>query len=110
MLACRALNASAKPPAKLGVGVDLPLSGVARPLPFIVMLTALSRAGIIGGGFFAAGRLAGGSGGAGLALTAGRAAPLAGTGVGRGCWRVVVVVGGGGGGGGAAAWVGSSTR
>jgi len=85
------------------------------------MLTALSRAGIIGGGFFAAGRFAGGSGGAGLAFTAGRAAPLAGKGAGRGCWRVVVgkgvasgcwrvAVEGRGGGGGAAAWVGSSTR
>ncbi len=76
MLACRARSASAKPPAKLGV-FDRLLSGVARPLsPLTSSATAESRAPAPGGGrgagFLPAGRLAGGTGAAGLALAATR--------------------------------------
>lgn len=78
MLACRALNASANPPAKLGAllpsGVALPLSPPLLP-PFIVILTALSLgAAGAGTGFLppavteVAGRFDGGAGGAGFAF------------------------------------------
>lgn len=78
MLACRCLNASANPPARLG----LPPSGVALPLlpPVLIalsaivlpILTALSLGPGGGAGFFPAGRLVGGAGGAGFARTVGR--------------------------------------
>lgn len=94
ILACRALNASAKPPAILGVaerelsGVPLPLSGL-NPI-----LTALSLGVGTGAGFFPIGRFAGGAGGVGFAFAADREAiPLA-------------TAGGGGGGGGARAAAG----
>lgn len=67
MALCLALNASASPPAKLGVGVFLPLS---VPLPlgaplFRLIPESLGAGG--GAGFF----LAGGAGGAGLARAVG---------------------------------------
>ena len=103
---CRALNASASPPAKLPPPI---LFGVARPesvpLP-VLRLTALSLAGAGGGkGFLppAAGLLTGGAGGVGLArvVDAGLGAPFtaaAAAGVGTG---LAGAAGGGGGGGGA---------
>ena len=104
---CRALNASARPPAKLAFEV---LFGVPRPLPpdesCEFMLTALSRGagGGVGTAFLLAmfGRFAGGAGGAGLALAAAAvAAPLAaGTGLALGA--------AGGGGGGAGLGVGAT--
>ena len=76
MLACLARNASARPPARLG----LPLSGVPRPLsgpPVLLILTALSRGVGAGAAFFPAGLLVGGAGGVALVLTPGRGtAPL----------------------------------
>lgn len=103
MLNCRARNASAKPPARLGA--LLPPSGVARPLPSLVpILTALSRGAGGGAGFLvpAPGRF-GGAGGVGLALAAGE--PLmpfvfdaaAGGGGGGGTTRLTGAGGGGGG-------------
>ena len=76
MLACLALRASAKPPARLGVA--FPLSGVARPLPlplpFMLILTALSLGAGGGNGFF--GRFVGSTGGIGFPFDTGRPAPL----------------------------------
>lgn len=78
MLACRCLNASANPPAKLGFAP----SGVALPLlpPVLVelsasilpILTALSLGPGGGAGFLPVGRFVGGAGGAGFARTGGR--------------------------------------
>ena len=89
ILACLALNASARPPARLGA---LPLSGVALPSLELLMLTALSLGPGGGGANFrpdAAGLFAGGIGGFGLALPpagvgTGRAEPFATTGGGTG--------------------------
>lgn len=66
---CLALNASAKPPAKLGVGVFRPLSVPLPEPPFKLIPESLgARAGP---GFLppAVGRLAGGAGGVGFART-----------------------------------------
>lgn len=79
---CLALNASARPPARLPPPVLLVLLGVALPLSppdGVVRLTALSLAGVGGGSGFlppAAGRFAGGAGGVGLAFAAGAFACL----------------------------------
>lgn len=64
MACCLILSASANPPARLGVGVFLPLS---VPLPPF-KLRPESRGAGTGAGFrpAAAGRLAGGAGGAGF--------------------------------------------
>lgn len=105
MLACRCLNASAKPPAKLLPPPDgLPSTGVPRPLlasPTLLppMLTALSRGVGNGAGFLLPGRLAGGAGGAGLEPL--EATPLGPEPFATGTDRVAT--GGGGGGGGGAA-------
>ena len=107
ILACLALNASAKPPARLGVPL-LVLSGVPLPLsPFVMllMLTALSLGAGGGAGFFPMGLFAGGAGGVGLAFAAAAgldAIPLA---AGRGGGGTRAATGGGAGG----AW-GSSLR
>jgi len=77
----------------------LELSGVSRPLPFplIPRLIALSLSAGGGAGFVTAavGRLTGGTGAAGFAFTAGRAAPFA-TGGGGGGARAAETAGGGG--------------
>jgi hypothetical protein len=97
ILACLALSASASPPARLVLPVDV-LSGVSLPLlspplMLVLMLTALSLAVGGGGGFLTAGRLVGGAGGFGLAFPpAGRVAVPLGT--------TATATGGGGGGGG----------
>lgn len=69
---CLALNASARPPAKLALFM---LLGVARPLPpdescCEFMLVTLSRGAAGGGSLRPMGRLAGGAGGGGLAFAA----------------------------------------
>lgn len=66
---CLALNASASPPAKLGVGVFRPLSVPLPEPPF--KLIPESRGASTGVGFLppAAGRLAGGAGGVGFVRT-----------------------------------------
>lgn len=109
ILACRCLNASANPPAKLlppptglpSTGVPLPL--LASPVLLPPMLTALSRGAGNGEGFLLPGRLAGGAGGAGLEprfeVTPLGPKPFA-AGTGR-----AATDGGGGGGGGAASSV-----
>lgn len=97
---CRALKASARPPAKV-LGVALPLS-VPLPLP---RLTALSRAAVGGGiGLLApgVGRFAGGAGGAGLALFT----PL--TPFAEGVGRAGATGGGGGGGARVCSWISST--
>jgi hypothetical protein len=104
ILACRCLNASANPPAKLlpppaglpSTGVPLPLLGSPTLLP--PMLTALSRGVGNGAGFLLPGRLAGGAGGAGLEPRM-EATPFGLKPFGAGTARVAT--GGGGGGGGA---------
>ena len=101
MLACLALRASAKPPARLGA--DFPLSGVARPLPlpppFMLILTALSLRAGGGNGFLPAGRFVGGMGATGFTFETGRPDPLR-IGVDAGgSWRTIVGGGGGVGGG-----------
>lgn len=70
MLACRCLNASANPPARLGFP---PLSGVALPLlpPVLPILIALSLGAGGGAGFLPAGRFVGGAGGVGFARAVG---------------------------------------
>lgn len=87
MLACLALKASARPPAKLAgllpSGVALPL----LPLFKLVILTALSLGAGGGAGFFPAGRFVGGRGGFGFAFTTGRGAPLLMVWAGRGGGR-----------------------
>lgn len=97
---CLALKASAKPPARLGVGVLRPLS---PPLPLAPILIPESLGAEGGAGFLpaATGRFAGGAGGLGLAL-ARAAAPLTPLGF-------AGAAGGGGGtcrttGGGASSW------
>ena len=67
MALCLALNASASPPAKLGVGVLRPLS-----VPFELTLIPESRGGGGAAGLRpATGRFDGGAGGFGLARTTG---------------------------------------
>ena len=100
MLACLALRASAKPPARLGAA--FPLSGVARPLPlplpFMLILTALSLGAGGGNGFLPTGRFVGGVGAVGFTFDTGRPDPLSiGVDAGGSCRTIV----GGGGGGGA---------
>jgi hypothetical protein len=77
MAFCLALKASAKPPARLGVGVLRPLSVPLPALPFILKPESRGAGG--GAGFRppAAGRLAGGAGGAGFARAADPLAPFA---------------------------------
>lgn len=76
MAFCLALKASAKPPAKLGVGVLRPLSVPLPALPFILKPESRGAGG--GAGFRpAAGLFAGGAGGAGLARAADPFAPFA---------------------------------
>lgn len=90
---CLARNASARPPAKLGVGVLRPLL---LPLPLFEILIPESRGAGGGAGFRpATGRFAGGAGGVGLDRIAAPLVPFTfgcpggGGGVGR------VVTGGG---------------
>ena len=74
ILICLALNASAKPPAKLGARLPLSaLSGVFLPLsPLLVpMLTALSLGAGGGAGFLPPPGRFGGAGGVGFAFAAG---------------------------------------
>lgn len=97
---CLALNASANPPAKLGVGVLRPLFS---PLPLPFMLIPESRGAGGGAGLrpAAAGLFAGGAGGVGLPLTAEPFAPLGLETPGGGGGGVGRMTGAGGGGGGA---------
>lgn len=112
MACCLALNASARPPAKLpepvllGVALpeSVPLLGRSESVP---RLTALSRAGVGGGNGFrapAAGRFTGGAGGVGFARTAGvgdslRSVPfVSGVAAKAGVWRAGTAGSGGGGG------------
>ena len=78
MLICLALNASAKPPAKLGALLLSALSGVFLPLPplLVPMLTALSRGAGGGAGFLPPPGRFGGAGGVGLAFAAGTCEPV----------------------------------
>ena len=80
MLICLALNASAKPPAKLGALPPSAFSGVFPPLPplLVPMLTALSLGASGGAGFLPPPGRFGGAGGVGLAFAAGarEAVPL----------------------------------
>ena len=73
ILICLALNASAKPPAKLGALPLSGLSGVVPPLPplTVLMLTALSLGAGGGAGFLPPPGRFGGAGGVGFALAAG---------------------------------------
>lgn len=82
MLICLALNASARPPARLGV-LELvsAFSGVCPPLApplMVLMLTALSLGAGSGTGFLPPTGRFGGAGGVGFALAAGarEAVPL----------------------------------
>lgn len=95
MALCLAFSASASPPAKLGVGVLRPLSD-----PFTLKPESRGAGGGAGLRPPAAGRLAGGAGGVGLARTTG---PLpfdfaAAGGGGGGIGRAAGAAGGGGGG------------
>jgi hypothetical protein len=96
---CLALNASANPPAKEGVGVLRPLFSPLPPLPF--MLIPESRGAGGGAGLRpAAGLFAGGAGGVGLPRTAAPFAPFgleAPGGGGGGVGRMTGAAGGGGG-------------
>lgn len=87
MALCLALNASANPPAKLGVGVLRPLSVPLPDPPFKLIPESLGAR--LGAGFrpAAAGRFAGGAGGAGFARTVEPLVPF-----------VLTAAGGGGGG------------
>lgn len=80
MLICLALNASAKPPARLGVLELSAFSGVCPPLPplIVLMLTALSLGAGGGAGFLPPTGRFGGAGGVGFAFAAGarEAVPL----------------------------------
>ena len=80
MLICLALNASAKPPAKLGALPPSAFSGVFLPLPpsLVPILTALSLGAGGGAGFFPPPGRFGGAGGVGFAFAAGarEAVPL----------------------------------
>lgn len=80
ILICLALNASAKPPAKLGALPLSAFSGVFPPLPPlpVPILTALSLGAGGGAGFLPPPGRFGGAGGVGFALTAGarEAVPL----------------------------------
>ena len=100
MAFCRALSASASPPAILGP--PLWPDGVAAPLPVGVppFEYPLSR-GVSGAAGFVrfAGLLAGGAGGVGLAFTAGAPFAFAAAGAGGGGGRVAAAGAGGGGGG-----------
>lgn len=92
---CLAFKASARPPAKLGVGVLRPLS--------VVPLTLIAESRGAGGGAGlrppAAGRFAGGAGGVGLALTTGPwPLDFAAGGGGGAIGRAAGAAGGGGGG------------
>lgn len=105
MLACRCLNASANPPAKLlpPPPDGLPSTGVPRPLlasPILLppMLTALSRGVGNGAGFLVPARLTGGAGGAGLEPRL-ETTPLGPKPFATGTDRVATGGGGGGGGG-----------
>lgn len=97
MAFCLALRASARPPARLGVGVLRPLS---VPLPLVLRLIPESRGAGGGAGLRpAAGRFAGGAGGVGFARTAAPLVPfaLATGGGGGGVDRATGAAGGGGG-------------
>lgn len=79
MLICLALNASARPPAKLGALPPSAFSGVFLPLPSLLpILTELSLGAGGGAGFLPPPGLFGGAGGVGLAFAAGarEAVPL----------------------------------
>ena len=80
MLICLALNASAKPPAKLGALTLSVFSGVFLPLPplLVPILTALSLGAGGGAGFLPPPGRFGGAGGVGFAFAAGarEAVPL----------------------------------
>ena len=105
ILACLALSASAKPPARLGVLEDLELSGVAASLSTLRPLIAESLGPGMGAGFLAIGRLLGGIGGPGFVLAA--VVPFVVVGGGGGGGDRITTAGGGG--GGSRAW-GSSLR
>lgn len=72
MLICLALNASAKPPAKLGALAPSAFSGVFPPLPplLVPILTALSLGAGGGAGFLPPPGRFGGAGGVGFAFAA----------------------------------------
>lgn len=103
MAFCRARRASAKPPARLGVGELRPKSedAVLVPFPDLPMLNPESRGASGGAGATfrpaAAGRLAGGAGGVGLARTADALIPLGFEAVATGGAGGIGRVGGGGG-------------
>jgi hypothetical protein len=103
MALCLALNASAKPPAKLGVGVLRPLS---VPLPLAPFMLIPESRGAGGGAGLRppAGRFAGGAGGVGLNRMADPLAPLAFAGAGGGGGGVGLMTGAAGGGGGASSF------
>lgn len=93
---CLALSASARPPARLGVGVLRPLS-----VPLLFMLIPESRGAGAGAGLRApgVGLFAGGAGGVGLARTADPFVPFGrgAVGGGGGIARTTGATGGGGG-------------
>ena len=102
MALCLALNASANPPAKLGVGVLRPLS---VPLPLAPFMLIPESRGAGGAGLRpAAGLFAGGAGGVGLERMADPLAPLAFDEAGGGGGGVGLITGAAGGGGGASSW------